>query len=100
MVEITIRQAELREHRCESYSRYPASSWSAEVASLGTLWGTSPQKGYKVLFGEGAAPWKKLFAAAESKGGVEFYLIEQEGSEYPEMETAERCLAAFRKIRA
>jgi hypothetical protein len=31
--------------------------------------------------------------------GIEFYLIEQEGSEYPEMETAERCLAAFRKIR-
>jgi hypothetical protein len=53
-----------------------------------------------VLFGEGAAPWKKLFAAAESKDGVEFYLIEQEGSEYPEMDTAERCLAAFRKIRA
>jgi sugar phosphate isomerase/epimerase len=59
----------------------------------------SPQKGYKVLFGEGVAPWKKLFAAAERTGGIEFYLIEQEGSEYPEMETAERCLAAFRKLR-
>lgn len=58
----------------------------------------SPQKGYKVLFGEGVTPWKELFAAAESTGGVEFYLIEQEGSNYPEMETAERCLAAFRKI--
>jgi sugar phosphate isomerase/epimerase len=58
----------------------------------------SPQKGYKVLFGEGIAPWKELFAAAESTGGVEFYLIEQEGSDYPEMETAERCLATFRKI--
>jgi len=58
----------------------------------------SPQRGYKVLFGEGVAPWKKLFAAAESKGGIEFYLIEQEGSDYPEMETAERCLAAFRKM--
>ena len=58
----------------------------------------SPEKGYKVLFGEGVTPWKELFAAAESTGGVEFYLIEQEGSDYPEMETAERCLAAFRKI--
>jgi sugar phosphate isomerase/epimerase len=58
----------------------------------------SPQKGYKVLFGEGVAPWKELFAAAESTGGVEFYLIEQEGSDYPEMETAERCLAAFHNI--
>jgi sugar phosphate isomerase/epimerase len=60
----------------------------------------SPQKGYKVLFGDGVAPWKKLFAAAESKGGIEFYLIEQEGSDYPEMETAQRCLAAYRKIHA
>jgi sugar phosphate isomerase/epimerase len=60
----------------------------------------SPQKGYKVLFGEGVTPWKKLFAASESKGGIEFYLIEQEGSDYPQMETAERCLAAFRKMRA
>jgi sugar phosphate isomerase/epimerase len=60
----------------------------------------SPEKGYKVLFGDGVAPWKKLFAAAESKGGIEFYLIEQEGSDYPEMETAQRCLAAYRKMRA
>ncbi|HXF25911.1 MAG TPA: sugar phosphate isomerase/epimerase [Bryobacteraceae bacterium] len=59
----------------------------------------SPQGGYRVLFGEGVTPWKKLFAAAESKGGVEYYLIEQEGSRYPEMETAERCLKAYRKMR-
>jgi sugar phosphate isomerase/epimerase len=58
-----------------------------------------PGKGYKVLFGEGAAPWKKIFAAAEKVGGVEFYLIEQEGSEYPPMETAQRCLAAYKKMR-
>ena len=60
----------------------------------------SPDKGYRVLFGEGIAPWKKLLAAAESTGGIEYYLIEQEGSDYSEMETAERCLAAYRKLRA
>ncbi|HEY4816420.1 MAG TPA: sugar phosphate isomerase/epimerase [Candidatus Acidoferrum sp.] len=60
----------------------------------------SPEKGYRVLFGEGVAPWKKLFAAAESNGGIEYYLIEQEGADYSEMETAERCLAAYRKLRA
>ncbi len=59
----------------------------------------SPDKGYRVLFGEGVAPWKKIFAAAESKGGVEYYLIEQEGSDYPEMETADRCLVAYRNMR-
>lgn len=59
----------------------------------------SPQKGYRVLFGEGVVPWKKLFAAAESKGGVEYYLIEQEGSDYSEFETADRCLVAYRNMR-
>ena len=58
----------------------------------------SPDKGYRVLFGEGVAPWKQIFAAAESKGGVEYYLIEQEGSQYPEMETADRCLVAYRNL--
>jgi len=58
----------------------------------------SPEKGYKVLTGEGVAPWKQLFAAAESVGGVEYYLIEQEGSNLPEMETVKECLAAFRKL--
>lgn len=60
-------------------------------------WSPDPDKGYRVLFGEGAAPWKKIFEVAEKTGGVEYYLIEQEGSAYPPPETAERCLAAFRK---
>lgn len=59
----------------------------------------SPDKGYQVLFGEGSVPWKKIFAAAESKGGVEYYLIEQEGSRFPELETADRCLVAYHDLR-
>ena len=58
----------------------------------------SPERGYRVLTGDGTAPWKNIFAAAESTGGIEFYLIEQEGSDYSEMETVQRCLAAFRKL--
>ena len=57
------------------------------------------QKGYRVLFGEGVAPWKEILAAAESIGGVEFYLMEQEGSRYSEFETAQRCLATWRTLR-
>jgi sugar phosphate isomerase/epimerase len=56
----------------------------------------SPNKGYAVLFGEGAADWKGIFEAAEAVGGVEYYLIEQEGSRYSELETAKKCLEAFR----
>lgn len=61
-------------------------------------WSRDPAKGYKVLLGEGDAPWKEIFQAAEKTGGVEFYLVEQEGSAYSSMETAERCLAAFKKL--
>lgn len=63
-------------------------------------WSPDAAKGFRVLLGEGIASWSKIFKAAESAGGVEFYLIEQEGSAYPPMETAERCLAAFRKLHA
>jgi sugar phosphate isomerase/epimerase len=58
------------------------------------------EKGYRVLFGEGQAPWLKIFQAAEKTGGVEYYLIEQEGSRYSELDTAEKCLAAYKKLRA
>lgn len=63
-------------------------------------WSPDPAKGYRVLFGEGVAPWPQIFEAAERVGGVKYYLIEQEGSAYPEIETAERCLAAYRQLRA
>jgi sugar phosphate isomerase/epimerase len=62
-------------------------------------WSADPEKGYKVLFGEGAAKWKEIFAAAESVGGLEYYLMEQEGSRFSELETARRCLEAFRRMR-
>jgi sugar phosphate isomerase/epimerase len=61
-------------------------------------WSPDAGKGYRVLLGEGASPWKRIFAAAESKGGVEYYLVEQEGSDYPAMETAQRCLTNFKKL--
>jgi sugar phosphate isomerase/epimerase len=56
------------------------------------------REGYKVLFGDGASPWKKIFKAAEKKGGVQYYLIEQEGYSLPSIETVQKCLVAFKKI--
>jgi sugar phosphate isomerase/epimerase len=61
-------------------------------------WSPEAAKGYTVLFGEGAAEWKNIFEAAEGVGGVEYYLIEQEGSRFAELETARRCLQSFRLI--
>jgi sugar phosphate isomerase/epimerase len=57
-------------------------------------------KEYRVLFGEGVCPWPQIFDAAESVGGVEYYLIEQEGSRFPELQTAQRCLDAYKKMRS
>jgi sugar phosphate isomerase/epimerase len=59
-------------------------------------WSPDPNVGYKTLFGEGKADWKGIFRAAENGGGVEYYLVEQEGSRYSELETARRCLEGFR----
>jgi len=59
-------------------------------------WSPEAGRGYSVLFGEGVAKWKDIFAAAESVGGVEYYLIEQEGSRFSELDTAKKCLDAFR----
>ncbi|HEY1470860.1 MAG TPA: sugar phosphate isomerase/epimerase family protein [Candidatus Acidoferrum sp.] len=59
-------------------------------------WSPDASKGYAVLFGEGVADWKSIFAAAESVGGVEYYLVEQEGSRFSELDTAQKCLTEFR----
>ena len=63
-------------------------------------WSSKPGVGYKALLGEGDAPWSEIFAAAENTGGIVHYLIEQEGSEYPPIETAQRCLDTFKKMRS
>jgi sugar phosphate isomerase/epimerase len=62
-------------------------------------WSPEAAKKYSVLFGEGVADWKALFQAAENGGGIEYYLMEQEGSRFPELETAQKCLQRFRAAR-
>jgi sugar phosphate isomerase/epimerase len=64
-------------------------------------WGKGEGRGYTVAFGEGDAPWKAIFEAAESKGGVEYYLIEQEhpGPE-GELAMVRRCLENYKRLRA
>jgi sugar phosphate isomerase/epimerase len=57
------------------------------------------EKGFRVLFGEGIGQWKQILDTVESVGGVEFYLMEQEGSRFSELETAKRCLDTWKKMR-
>lgn len=53
-----------------------------------------------VLLGDGTIEWKPLFQAAESVGGIECYIIEQERYSAPltPMQCAERCLRNFEKL--
>ena len=74
---IKANSGRIRSMHCKDYSR-------------------DPSKKYAVLFGEGDADWKALFHAAENGGGIEYYLVEQEGSRFSELETAKQCLQAFR----
>jgi len=61
----------------------------------------APDRGFAVLFGEGVSPWTKILAAAESRGGVEYYLIEQEvGPPEEQLQRSERCLANWKKLRS
>ena len=39
------------------------------------------------------------YTFAEKAGGVECYLVEQEGSRFSPFETAEKCLVSFKKMR-
>ena len=62
-------------------------------------WGKGEGRGYTVAFGEGDVPWKGIFDAAESVGGVEYYLIEQEhAGPDGEIAMAQRCLNNYRKM--
>lgn len=85
---------------CVEAKADPVAWIKAHPGRIGSIhckdWG--PDQGYQVLFGEGIAPWKEIFAAAESVGGVTHYLIEQEGSRFPSMETARRCLETYKSM--
>jgi sugar phosphate isomerase/epimerase len=64
-------------------------------------WGKGEGRGYAVAFGEGDVPWTGIFDAAESTGGIEFYLIEQEVSAPGgALAMAQRCLDNYKKLRA
>jgi sugar phosphate isomerase/epimerase len=64
-------------------------------------WGAGQGRGYAVAFGEGDVPWKDIWAAAESTGGVEYYLIEQEiAGPAGELAMVQTCLNNWKKLRA
>lgn len=55
------------------------------------------EEGYRVLLGEGDAKWKEILKAAVEVGGVEAFLVEQEGADMPPVNASEKCLENLRK---
>ena len=63
-------------------------------------WAPGPGKGYAVLFGEGEAPWTRIFDAVENGGGIEYFLVEQEaGPADEQLLRAQKCMANWRRMR-
>ena len=58
----------------------------------------NPHDGYRVLLGDGEAKWKDIVKVAIKKGGTEYFLVEQEGSDLSPLETVDKCLKNFRKL--
>jgi len=50
------------------------------------------------LIGEGDVNWKEFFAACESVGGTQWYIVEEESGAYPGLEAVSRSLANLRKM--
>ena len=53
---------------------------------------------HDLLLGQGVIPWKSLFSAAESVGGIEVYVIEQEDNP-PGMTALEACRRSLENFR-
>ena len=52
-----------------------------------------------MILGDGVIKWLPIFEACEKVGGIQYYLIEQEGSRLSALETAKVSLVNYRKIR-
>ena len=63
-------------------------------------WAPGAEKATRFCSVKARRTGKNIFAAAESVGGVEYYLVEQEGSRFSEFDTAKKCLQTFRNAQA
>ncbi len=50
------------------------------------------------LIGEGDIRWKEVVSFCETKGGTDWFIIEQESYLYPPIECAQRCLENLKKL--
>ncbi len=53
-----------------------------------------------LLLGEGEVKWGQIFELAETVGGTEWYIVEQESYPFPPLESVEKSLANLRRLLA
>ncbi len=53
-----------------------------------------------LLLGEGEVKWSQIFELAETVGGIEWYIVEQETYPFPPLESVEKSLTNLRKLLA
>ncbi len=54
----------------------------------------------ELLLGEGNVKWPEVFDAAETVGGIQWYIVEQESYPFPPLESVEKSLANLRRLLA
>lgn len=53
-----------------------------------------------LLLGEGEVKWGQIFELAETVGGIEWYIVEQESYPFPPLESVEKSFTTLRKLLA
>lgn len=59
---------------------------------------TDHEAAFRPIIGQDSIPWTEFFAACESVGGTEWYIVEYESDAYPPLEAVKRCLEALRAM--
>jgi len=52
----------------------------------------------ELLLGEGNVKWLEVFDAAETVGGIQWYIVEQESYPFPPLESVEKSLTNLRRL--
>jgi sugar phosphate isomerase/epimerase len=72
--------------------------YAGRIDSLLLTDGPADANQHVPLLGKGDTPWAEILGAAETVGGVQFYLLTHGAAEWPPMETAKRDLEQYRLL--
>jgi len=82
--------------------KYPGRARSVHLKPFSPSLATpaSPHAGFRPAIGEDETPWPELLRTCETRGGVQWYVVEYESDKYPPMQAIEICWRNLRQIMA